>query len=663
MDRSSQTAREPDPANPLCPDPELLAAWVDQGLEATERTRIDTHLAGCDDCRLLVARVIEFQHATAEEAGAQAGANAPAEPLRVADDKRPAAVLPFTRRLTRWRVAAFATAAAALLLAVQARPVWGPGGGSGADTRLADLADAVGQMRTVEARLTGGFRYGPLRAPLRSGGSAAPMDNWTLYAAAGRIREQALQEPSAPNLHGLGMAHLVLGNYDEAIQAFEDAIAETPQNPRYQSDLAAAYLARAKEQQRPDDVPRALAAAERAIAAEDILEARFNRALALQALYLEDQARQAWDEYLSRDSASEWAEDARRHLAVLQRSENARNDPARNNSPPLIDDTTVEAGLDWMLRQGLPAWADAILARDFSTATRTHTELRDYGQRLTDRAGDPFAVALTTLPQADNPAAVGQATAVRALSRALGLVDEDNLPEAEKALMAGCSEAREPLSWLCDLELGTLDALRRNDATARARVAHVESRAAAQGALYAQARAGPSQRLSRALQRRLRVGAPRVSAGVRLRRAGQVQGPGRHHGDAAVGRLRCHRPPARCVAVADSGAAGHDIAGVEGGSLSGLDLDRECVVARIQLRSGACVSGPRVREQRNPVAAAARAAAAQSDARRARKERRQRRHRSARRHVADPCGLDRLSRRAIEVRSPGAQSDARLVRA
>jgi tetratricopeptide (TPR) repeat protein len=328
-----------------------------------------------------------------------------------------------------------------------------------------------------------------LRAPLRSGGSAAPMDNWTLYAAAGRIREEALQEPSAPNLHGLGMAHLVLGNYDEAIQAFEDAIAETPQNPRYQSDLAAAYLARAKEQQRPDDLPRALAAAERAIAAEDILEARFNRALALQALFLEDQARQAWDEYLARDSASEWAEDARRHHAALQRSENARTDPARNNSPPLIDDTTVEAGLDWILRQGLPAWADAILARDFSTATRTHTELHDYGQRLTDRAGDPFAVALTTLPQPDDPAAVGQATAVRALSRALGLVDDDNLPEAEKALIPGCSGAREPLSWLCDLELGTLDALRRNDATARARVAHVESRAAAQGALYAQARA------------------------------------------------------------------------------------------------------------------------------------------------------------------------------
>jgi CHAT domain-containing protein len=502
MDFSSRTTRESDPAH-LCPGPEILAAWVDQNLEAAERAGIDTHLAGCEDCRLLVARVIEFQHAMAEQAGPAPGdASTPGQPLRFAggstdqdssrvasDAARPATVLPFTRRVTRWRVAAFASAAAALLLAVQVLPVWGPGGSSGADSRLADLADAVGQTRTVEARLTGGFRYGPLRAPLRSGGSAAPMDNWTLYAAAGRIREVALQDPSAPNLHGLGLAHLVLGNYDEAVQALEDAIAETPQSARYQSDLAAAYLARAKEQDRPDDVPRALAAAERSIAVEDLLEARFNRALALQSLYLEEQAREAWQEYLARDASSDWAEDARRHLAALQQSENVRNEAARNNSPPLIDDMTVEAGLDWLLRQGLPTWAKAVLARDVNTATRTHTDLREYAQRLSDRGGDPFAVALTTLPGPAEPAAAAQASAVLALSQGLAFVEEDNLEEAEKAIAAGCTGASEPISWLCDLELGALDALRRNDATVRSRLARVETAAAAAGALYVQARA------------------------------------------------------------------------------------------------------------------------------------------------------------------------------
>ena len=124
MDRSSRSARvSTTPADPLCPDPEVLAAWVDQGLETADRAHIDTHLAWCDDCRLVVARVVEFQHAMSEEAGAPPGAaEASAEPSRESDP-RTAAVLPFTPRANRWRVAALVTAAAAvLLLAVQVRP-------------------------------------------------------------------------------------------------------------------------------------------------------------------------------------------------------------------------------------------------------------------------------------------------------------------------------------------------------------------------------------------------------------------------------------------------------------------------------------------------------------------------------------------------------------
>ena len=287
----------------------------------------------------------------------------------------------------------------------------------------------------------------------------------------------------------LGLAHLVLGNYDDAVQALEDAIAEAPQNGRYQSDLAAAYLARAKGLDRPDDLPKALAAAERALGREDRLEARFNRALALQSLYLEDQARQAWDEYLSRDSASDWAEDARRHLAALQRSATVRNDLARNNSPPAVSDTTVEAALDWILRQGLPDWAGAILAGDHASATRHHSSLRDYAQQIASASGDPFAVSLTTLPAPDDAAATPSATAIRDFTRALALIDDDNLPEAEKPLLAVCPRLREPQAWLCDLELATLDVLRRNAAGARERSARAASAGIAAGSSYLQARA------------------------------------------------------------------------------------------------------------------------------------------------------------------------------
>ena len=230
-------------------------------------------------------------------------------------------------------------------------------GHDGRRSETRDFADAVGNERTVEARLTGGFRYGPLRAPVRSGGSSAATDNWTLFAAAGRIREDADRDPTAANLHALGLAYLVLGDEDQAVQALEDAVAEAPDSAQYHSDLAGAYLARAGQLDRPDDLPRALGAAERAVKADErLIEARFNRALALESLFLVEQARQAWQDYVARDPGSEWANEARRHLDKLQRGAEQggpQPDLARNNSPPPITDTSVEAGLDWLLRHGL----------------------------------------------------------------------------------------------------------------------------------------------------------------------------------------------------------------------------------------------------------------------------------------------------------------------
>lgn len=102
-------------------------------------------------------------------------------------------------------VGLLAAAAASALVVIDRTP----------ESRLNDLAEAVGE-RTVEPRLTGSFRY----APLRSAGVSA---NWNLYAAAGRIREDAERDPTPGNLHALGLAHLVLGQSDAAVRALEDA--------------------------------------------------------------------------------------------------------------------------------------------------------------------------------------------------------------------------------------------------------------------------------------------------------------------------------------------------------------------------------------------------------------------------------------------------------
>ena len=432
----------------LCPDPEALAAFVDQGLRADEVRQIEAHLADCDNCRLIVARVVETKSAvlsvdsTVSPPGQRSGGTH--------------RLLRFSRAHVVWGGGSLLAAAAVLTL------MFNVGGRS----KLADLAEAVGDERTVEARLTGGFRYGPVRAPVRSGGSSvASSDDWTLLAAAGKIRETAERDPSAPNLHALGVAHLVLGEYDQAVRAIEDAVAEDPAPAQYQSDLAAAYLARAKYLDRPEDLPRALEAAERAVKRDDALkEARFNRALALEALFLEDQARQAWEDYIARDPDSGWANDAREHLQKLQQRPPPQ-DGARNNSPPPITDTTVEAALDWLVRQGLPAWAGAVLAGDPQQAAIHSSQLSSYAQQIAARNGDPFPVSLAALAQPDANA-IPRAKAVRELGRAHALVETDNTASLEPTLMAACAEPEGSLVPLCHLELARFDVVRRRDGPA-----------------------------------------------------------------------------------------------------------------------------------------------------------------------------------------------------
>ena len=284
----------------------------------------------------------------------------------------------------------------------------------------------------------------------------------------------------------------------------------------------------------------------------------------MQSLYLEDQARQAWDEYLSRDSASDWAEDARRHLAALQRSATVRNDLARNNSPPAVSDTTVEAALDWILRQGLPDWAGAILAGDHASATRHHSSLRDYAQQIASTSGDPFAVSLTTLPAPDDAAATPSATAIRDFTRALALIDDDNLPEAEKPLLAVCPRLREPQAWLCDLELATLDVLRRNDAAARERSARAAGAGIASGSSYLKARA------ARLDAYRALFSGDYAAALREYRRAYDLAGSGKYRVQAGVMAAQLASvydvvgPAARCVALADRRARGDHLARRQG---------------------------------------------------------------------------------------------------
>lgn len=290
-----------------CLDPERLSAYVDGKLDARERAEVEAHLASCSDCYEVMNEVLRIQEAIAMP-------DVSAVPVR-----RPGGVTvvrgAFGRRKAVWRVAGvLLAAAAALVLVVRLQPTWW----TGVDPKLADLVEAVGEERTVEARLTGGFKYGPLRSPVRSGGRAGPTDNWSLLAAAGKIREVAERNPTPESLHALGVAQLQLGEYDDAVAALEKALAQETRDPRILNDLAAAYYARGVAVDRREDLARGLDISEQLRASHPTLaEGAFAHALILQRMGQLDRARQAWRDYLSLDPKSPWAAEAAANIAEI----------------------------------------------------------------------------------------------------------------------------------------------------------------------------------------------------------------------------------------------------------------------------------------------------------------------------------------------------------
>lgn len=125
---------------------------------------------------------------------------------------------------------------------------------------------------------------------------------------------------SPENVHAWGVAQVLLGDYDAGIAALEEALASSPNAARIHSDLAAAYLARAQPFDREEDASRALTEADRALQLDPtVIEAVFNRGLALEQLGRRQEAATVWRDLIARDR-SEWRLEAERRLRDVEPS-------------------------------------------------------------------------------------------------------------------------------------------------------------------------------------------------------------------------------------------------------------------------------------------------------------------------------------------------------
>jgi CHAT domain-containing protein len=426
-----------------------MAAYVDHGLSLAERVRAETHLASCPQCTELLAGVART---VADRPGRTPGADDTGE----------------TPPLVTRRAVVGAAAAAAAVIAVLAapsvvRPWLEP------DAGLVSLVGSVGEQRSVLGRLTGGIPHAPLGSPPAGGqgGKAAGTDR--VLMTAGKIRESFGDLQTPARLHAYGVNELLAGRYDEAAPALIAAAREQPDNARFLNDVATLHLERARLGMRPDDLPRAYAAADRARRLNPSLhEAWFNRALAATALALTDQARSAWRDYLERDAASPWASEARRRLEELSRPTPAQAWSALEGSlQRSIDADTADYAVRAQTTEArqyienvlIVEWATAVLNGGSGDAELER--VRTMAAAMQRIAGDSlYRDAVAAIDRAGASGADGLtrlARAHRQYAQAASLTAEDQhsaavplLLEARQALAA----ARSPFQWRAALDYG-----------------------------------------------------------------------------------------------------------------------------------------------------------------------------------------------------------------
>jgi len=300
-----------------CPDPELLASYIDGVATPRERSEIESHLATCADCYFVVTETIHEQRPHAKTAPA-----------------------PVPVRRTAWVpwLAAGAAIAAALMLALriagpirrapQSQPATAVSTPSASPTprgvvdsgpkmaaALNSLQDAIGDFRPLAPRLSSVSEYRPLRPVTRSATSAEEPPESVRRRA--RTVEDLAGAQGASDADKMGLAEMFLmtGRPQRAIEMLEP-LASGSGSAALQTDLAAAYLARGDS----GDDARARNAAEQAVKLDSTrAEGWFNLALAAEALDEPSRATDAWTKYLEIDGTSKWAGEARQHLDRLNR--------------------------------------------------------------------------------------------------------------------------------------------------------------------------------------------------------------------------------------------------------------------------------------------------------------------------------------------------------
>jgi CHAT domain-containing protein len=225
------------------------------------------------------------------------------------------------------------------------------------------LAAAYTEQRSLELRFPSA-RYAPLRV-LKGGAERSRLERPAalLEAEASISRGLANHPDDVTWLQAKGRADLLDWNYESAIKSFKRALEVQPDSPALQMDLAMAYFERAESADRAIDYGTTIELLAKSLKTRpDDPVTLFNYAIALERMFLYQQAIETWRHYLRVDSKSDWAVEARRRLAELEQKKKSHEmnaAPAGNPGAFLrrasMGDVESEDYLDVAISDWLPA--------------------------------------------------------------------------------------------------------------------------------------------------------------------------------------------------------------------------------------------------------------------------------------------------------------------
>ncbi|MGH9761956.1 MAG: tetratricopeptide repeat protein [Blastocatellia bacterium] len=182
--------------------------------------------------------------------------------------------------------------------------------------------------RPLESRISN-LDYAPM-----SGGSRGPTDTLSSdyevnhELARSYLTEALLKEPNAKSEHAMGEFYLMDKEFDQAIVHLQNAVNQDASKAEFHNDLGVAFLENGKKLHASSDtdslakgqesLQAALAEFNKALDIDQsFLAALFNRALCYTAMGDKAKARADWELYIRNDPNSNWVDDARTSLKLL----------------------------------------------------------------------------------------------------------------------------------------------------------------------------------------------------------------------------------------------------------------------------------------------------------------------------------------------------------